>query len=226
MDYTLYKSSLMGSAKERSQNTMRKRRNLLTYQQAKNFNTNYNFKTIQDYRQHVIDNNLNFLPKEPSGTYGRDGYKAYDFLGLDEAVYKANLQELQTKNCARMRSFLTEESNIKRSKSHLALHASKKQTAKPEVVSAPEVVEIPSVPSEQIVVNTIVGLDPDAVIKFLISEDVEPATIAKLVAEMDIHSSTLMNDLCKYMQERSKRQQATWRPTGYQTAEAQMSLKV
>ena len=67
------------------------------------------------------------------------------------------------------------------------------------------------------------GLDPDKVIKFLISEDVEPTTIAKMVAEMDIHSSTLMHELCKHMQERSQRQAQLWRPTGYQTAEAEFA---
>lgn len=67
------------------------------------------------------------------------------------------------------------------------------------------------------------GLDPDKVIKFLISEDVEPTTIAKMVAEMDIHSSTLMNELCKHMQERSKRQEQLWRPSGYQTSVAEFT---
>ena len=67
------------------------------------------------------------------------------------------------------------------------------------------------------------GLDPDKVIKFLITEDVEPTTIAKMVAEMDIHSSTLMNELCKHMQERSKRQAQLWRPSGYQTSVAEFT---
>jgi hypothetical protein len=73
------------------------------------------------------------------------------------------------------------------------------------------------------VIQNIIGLEPDKVISFLISEDVAPETIVKLVAEMDIKSSTLMNDLCKYMQERSKRQEATWRPTGYQTTKAEFA---
>ncbi len=81
-------------------------------------------------------------------------------------------------------------------------------------------------PNVTVVKNVLEGLDPDKVIKFLISEDVAPDTIVKMVAEMDIKSSTLMNDLCKYMQDRSKRQAEVWRPTGYNTAEAQMSIKI
>lgn len=212
MAYTLYKSSVMDLIRKEAKNAMNKNRKFLTYQQAKNFNTNYDFKTIQDYRQYVIDNNLNFLPKEPSATYGRFGYKAWEFLGLDEEVYKTNLREILSKNCAIMRSRITADSHIKRT----ATHKAKRNLDKTKVVT--EVKSIVEKPKK--------GLDPDQVIKFLISEDVEPATIAKMVAEMDIHSSTLMNELCKYMQERSKRQQSTWRPTGYQTAEAQMSLKV
>ncbi len=81
-------------------------------------------------------------------------------------------------------------------------------------------------PNVTVVKNILEGLDPDKVIKFLIAEDVEPDTIVKMVAELDIKSSTLMNDLCKYMQDRSKRQAEVWRPTGYTTAEAQMTTKV
>lgn len=212
MTYTLYKSSVMDLEKERSQNTMNKRRKFLTYQQAKNFVTNFDFKTIQDYRQYVIDNNLNFLPKEPSSTYGRDGYKACDFLGLDEVVYKANLQKVLSNNCAFMRSRITADSHIKRSATHRAKR-------KPVESKVETIVETK-------VEKSLKGLDPDKVIKFLITEDVAPDTIVKMVAEMDIHTSTLMNDLCKYMQERSKRKELEWRPTGYNTAEAQMSLKV
>jgi hypothetical protein len=195
---------------------MNRRRKFLTYQQAKNFNSNYDFNTIQDYRQYVIDNNLNFLPKEPSSTYGRDGYKACDFLGLDEVVYKANLQKVLSNNCAVMRSKITADSHIKRS----ATHKAKRKPVETKVESKVES------KVETIVEKSLKGLDPDKVIKFLITEDVAPDTIVKMVAEMDIHTSTLMNDLCKYMQERSKRKELEWRPTGYNTAEAQMSLKV
>ena len=202
--------------KERSQNTMNRRRKFLTYQQAKNFNTNYNFKTIQDYRQHVVDNNLNFLPLEPSNTYGRDGYKAYEFLGLDEVVYKANLQEVLSKNCAMMRSRITADSHIKRSATYKAKRSvTQKASLKPVETKVKSIVE-----------NLSTGLDPDKVIAFLIKEDVAPETIVNMVTELDIKSSTLMNDLCKYMHDRAKRQSNVWRPTGYTTAEAQMSLKV
>jgi hypothetical protein len=74
--------------------------------------------------------------------------------------------------------------------------------------------------------NTDVGLNPDDVISFLIKNDVAPETIVKMVADLDIKSSTLMNDLCKYMHERSKRQSEVWRPTGYNTAEPQMSTNI
>ena len=78
----------------------------------------------------------------------------------------------------------------------------------------------------EVVNNVLTGLDPDKVIAFLIQEDVAPETIVKLVADLDIKSSTMMNDLCKYMHERSKRQAEVWRPTGYTTAEAQMTSKI
>ena len=76
------------------------------------------------------------------------------------------------------------------------------------------------------VVNTISGLDPDKVITFLISEDVAPETIVKLVAEMNINSGTLMAELCKYMTKKTAEKQQIWRPTGYNTAEAQMSITI
>jgi 5,10-methenyltetrahydromethanopterin hydrogenase len=69
------------------------------------------------------------------------------------------------------------------------------------------------------------GLDPDMVISFLIHEDVEPNTIVKMIAELNISSGTLMAELCKYMTKKTLEKQATWRPTGYNTAEAQMSTK-
>ena len=74
--------------------------------------------------------------------------------------------------------------------------------------------------------NIIAGLDPDKVIAFLIQEDVAPEIIVKMVADLDIKSSSLMNELCKYMQDRTKRQSDVWRPIGYNTAEAQMSIKI
>lgn len=192
-----------------------------SFARAKTCIAKFGFKTLVEYRQFVTEHNINFLPLHPEKVY--KNHAPYEVLGLDAETYKKNIAEYRASQCVRMRTFITKESHIKRSKSRLAFHAKKNQTAESEVVSVPEVVEIPSVPSEQTVVNTIIGLDPDAVIKFLISEDVEPATIVKMVAEMDITSSTLMNDLCKYMQERSQRQQATWRPTGYQTAQAEFA---
>jgi hypothetical protein len=195
---------------------MNRRRKFLTYQQAKNFNTNYDFKTIHDYRQHVIDNNLNFLPIEPSSAYGRDGYKACEFLGLDEVVYKANLREMLSKNCAMMRSRITADSHIKRSTTYKAKRRdARKASLKPVDAKVKSIIE-----------NSSTGLDPDKVISFLIQENVEPEIIVKMIAEMNIKSSTLMAELCKYMTKKAVEKQATWRPTGYTTAEAQMSTKV
>jgi hypothetical protein len=46
-----------------------------------------------------------------------------------------------------------------------------------------------------------------------------------MIAELNISSGTLMAELCKYMTKKTLEKQATWRPTGYNTAEAQMSTK-
>ena len=69
------------------------------------------------------------------------------------------------------------------------------------------------------------GLNPDKVISFLIDENVEPDTIVKMIADLEISSGTLMAELCKYMTKKTLEKQATWRPTGYNTAKAQMSTK-
>ena len=169
------------------------------YAKAKQVIARLQFKTLAEYRKFVIETNVNTLPKDPQGIYYKEGYKTHDFLGLTEDVYKANIKAERQALSAHMRTFITEETHAKRRKPHAKI-----------VVSAP-------------VVQNIIGLDPDKVIKFLITEDVAPETIVKLVADMDIKSSTLMNDLCKYMQERSMRQSQTWRPTGYQTAEAEFA---
>ena len=109
----------------------------------------------------------------------------YEFLGLDEATYKANIKEARTTRVVT------------------------RKASRPKKI-----------------VNTISGLDPDKVIQFLITEDVAPETIVKLVAEMNINSGTLMAELCKYMTKKTAEKQQTWRPTGYNTAEAQMSIKI
>jgi hypothetical protein len=75
-------------------------------------------------------------------------------------------------------------------------------------------------------VKTVKGLDPDMVIQFLMDENVEPETIVNFIAMMDISSGTLMSELCKYMAKRNLEKQQTWRPTGYNTSEAQISLKI
>ena len=177
---------------------MRKRK-YHPYAKAKQVIAKLQFKTLSEYRKFVIDTNVNTLPKEPYSVYLNEGFKTHDFLGLTVDEYKANLKAERQQMSTHMRSFITEESHAKRRKPHTKV-----------ILPAP-------------VIQNIIGLEPDKVISFLISEDVAPETIVKLVAEMDIKSSTLMNDLCKYMQERSKRQEATWRPTGYQTAKAEFA---
>jgi len=74
--------------------------------------------------------------------------------------------------------------------------------------------------------KSITGLDPDKVISFLIKENVDPETIVKMVADMNINSGTLMAELCKYMTKKTIEKQLSWRPTGYNTAETQISLKI
>lgn len=196
-----------------------RRRKYLTYARAKQTISKFQFKTLLEYREFVIENNVNTLPIDPSAIYAKDGYKTHDFLGLSKETYDKNLSAYRREHMAYMRSLITAESHIKRANTHIALNK-----LKPKVVSSPKPKTSPVEKiNVQPVVNTIIGLDPDKVIAFLISEDVEPATIVKLVAEMDIKSSTLMNDLCKYMQERSQRQAQLWRPTAYQTAEAEFT---
>jgi hypothetical protein len=36
----------------------------------------------------------------------------------------------------------------------------------------------------------------------------------------------LMAELCKYMTKKTAEKQQTWRPTGYNTSEAQLSIKI
>jgi hypothetical protein len=151
-------------------------------------------KTRKEYIEYVQSNNIDSLPIHAQANYTNYGWVGFaDYLGITNEEYKAN-KKAQWADIVRNRKPSTK--TIKRAKTSPVI------TPKPSVLQ---------------------GLDPDKVISFLISEDVAPETIVKLVAEMDIKSSTLMNDLCKYMQERSKRQEATWRPTGYQTAKAEFA---
>ena len=166
----------------------------LSYNKAKAKISSLGLKTRKEYIEYIQTNNINSLPIHAQANYTNYGWAGFaDFLGLTDEEYKAN-KKAQWADI------------VKNRKPHVRTPKSSTKVAK----SAPKP-------------NVLVGLDPDKVIKFLITEDVDPTTIVKMVAEMDIHSSTLMNDLCKHMQERSKRQQATWRPTGYQTTEAEFA---
>ena len=163
------------------------------FAEAKQKIASLNLKTRKEYITYVQSNNINFLPAMPEVIYPKHWVGFADFLGLTEEQYKAN-KKAQWAEIVKTRKPYTKPT--------------KKTTNKTATTPKPVVVK---------------GLDPDKVIKFLITEDVEPTTIAKMVAEMDIHSSSLMNELCKHMQERSKRQAQLWRPIGYQTAEAEFS---
>ena len=165
----------------------------LSYNEAKAKIASLNLKTRREYIDYVHSNGINNLPLQAEVNYSRAGWKGF-------ADFLGLTQEQYEANKK------AQWADIVKSRKPYA--KSGKYSKKPVPAPKPIVLK---------------GLDPDQVIKFLISEDVEPATIVKMVAEMDIHSSTLMNELCKHMQERSKRQVQLWRPTGYQTAEAEFS---
>jgi hypothetical protein len=138
----------------------------------------------------------------PSASYKHRGMKVHEYLGIDEATYKANVKRNRQLHASVCRAMRTKETFRKIAESRRKSHA----------ITKPQ-------PST-------VGLDPDKVISFLIQEDVEPETIVKMIAEMNITSGTLMAELCKYMTKKAVEKQASWRPTGYTTAEAQMSTKI
>ena len=163
----------------------------LRYPEAKKIVSKLNLKTLAEYRKLLNEVNFEKLPKDPSATYAYKGFVPHEFLGLDEATYKANIRE------ARAVRFATRKAN------------------RPKKV----------LKSKQ-VVNTVSGLDQQKVITYIILEEVAPETIVKLVAEMNITSGTLMAELCKYMTKKTAEKQQTWRPTGYNTTEAQMSIKI
>ena len=206
MPYTVYKSSVM-DLKMKEANTMPQggKRKYLTYDQAKNYLSNFAFGTIKEYQTYLADNKIDFLPKNPASTYYHYGFKAYDYLGIDEATHKANIKKDRIDKCIMMKT------RPRPSKYNMT----KKE--KPVTKPLPQIVTI--------VKEVPTGLDPDMVISFLMQEDVEPDTIVKMIAELNISSGTLMAELCKYMTKKTLEKQATWRPTGYNTAEAQMSTK-
>jgi 5,10-methenyltetrahydromethanopterin hydrogenase len=129
-------------------------------------------------------------------------------LSLPEDVYKANLKAERQQMTIHMRSYITEES-----------HAKRRKPRTKAILPVPVILPAP-------IIQNIIGLDPDKVISFLIDENVEPDTIVKMIAHLEISSGTLMAELCKYMTKKTLEKQATWRPTGYNTAEAQMSIKI
>lgn len=171
----------------------------LTFEESRAIVATLGLKTRREYKNYVADNNIKHLSPTPEPSYQHKGWSGWaDYLGLTQEQYIENKKN-QFYNMAQER-----KNNVNTSMTTKV--AKVKQQIENVVVNQP-----------------VLGLDPDEVIQFLISEDVAPETIVKMVADLDIKSSTLMNALCKYMQERSKRQEATWRPTGYQTAQAEFA---
>ena len=129
----------------------------ISYNEAKAKIASLNLKTRKEYIDYVHSNNINYLPPYAEVIYSKKGWTGFaDFLGLTEAQYKANKQN-QWADVVKTRKPYTKP--IK--------------PAKTSSVIAPK-------PSR------LIGLDPDKVIQFLITEDVAPETIVKMVAELDI----------------------------------------
>jgi hypothetical protein len=151
------------------------RRKYFTYEEAKIHIAKFKFPLIQDYKKWVIENNIKYLPKDPA-TYLYQGYKPHDFLGLDETTYKANVYQFRLETCEYMKT-RPRPSSYKKKDDTIQLRASDKIT---------------------------VGLNLPKLIAFLIKEDIAPDTIFKLIEELDIKSSRLMEELIKYMQSKNK----------------------
>jgi hypothetical protein len=151
------------------------RRKYFSYEDAKQHIAKFQFPLIQDYKKWVIENNIKYLPKDPA-TYLYQGYKPHDFLGLDEETYKKNVYEFRLKTCEYM-STRPRTSVYKKRSDKIELRASDK---------------------------IIVGLNLPKLTAFLIKEDIAPETVFKIIEELDIKSSRLMEELLKYMQMKSK----------------------
>jgi hypothetical protein len=177
---------------------------------AKEFAKLMKFATIREYSKYVNENSLSFKanPSEYKGYVS-----AADFLGMTISDYKASKVIAQVMN--------RDQVEINRK---LSLTWAKKRADKRAKVNTLQT-QLP-LTTQVIKAPVTIGLDPDKVISFLIDENVEPDTIVKMIAELEISSGTLMAELCKYMTKKTLEKQATWRPTGYNTSEAQMSLKM
>lgn len=194
---------------------MRKSTKYLSYDTAKQYVGKLGFKSLLEYRNYISTHNINFLPEKPDAHYYAKGYSTPEFLGIEVETYKVHMREFRKSQCAMMRTFVTPESQAKRVKSR----ASKAKSATKLSVGRLK-------SSQPTIVTTINGLDPEMVIQFLIDKNVEPETIVDFIAMMDINSGTLISELCKYMAKKNFEKQQTWRPTGYNTSEAQISLKI
>ena len=61
-----------------------KHNNFLTYEEAKNYIKNFNFKDRNEYREYVRREKIPFLPVIPENTYKKDFVSMYDFLGKEK----------------------------------------------------------------------------------------------------------------------------------------------
>ena len=92
---------------------MRKKRlpsKYLRYEQARNYISNLSFKTLKDYTTYVKSRNIYYLPLDPKAQYSDIKFKTWEYLGLEESVYKANLLEQQRKQASEARLLRTAES--------------------------------------------------------------------------------------------------------------------
>ena len=48
------------------------KRKYLTYDQAKNYLSNFAFGTIKEYQTYIAENKIDFLPHRPASIYARD----------------------------------------------------------------------------------------------------------------------------------------------------------
>jgi hypothetical protein len=173
---------------------------------AKSFAKHMKFATIREYSKYVEENNLPYKvnPSEYKGYVS-----ASDFLGMTPIEYRASKSKAQITN--------RDQGAINQKISVFWANKRASREAKAEAIQT----RLPLAETPKVV-----GLDPDMLISYLIDVEVEPQIIVRLIADLEISSGSMMAELCKYMTKRTLEKQASWRPTGYSTAEAQMSTKI
>ena len=173
---------------------------------AKAFAKHMKFATIREYSKYVDENSLPYKvnPSEYKGYVS-----ASDFLGMTPLEYKASKAKSQIAN--------RDQDAINRKLVQFWANKRASQRAKAEAHQT----RLPLAEAQQVE-----GLDPDMLISYLIDVEVEPQIIVRLIADLEISSGTMMAELCKYMAKKTQERQQSWRPTAYNTAEAQMSTKI